>query len=77
MSSRLDITEGAPEPGQAGTPKPFLQVYFRCANFYQRVYRNAAGTHYVARCPRCGKVVRFAVGPGGTSERRFEVHCGS
>lgn len=75
MTPRLDIIEGDQQPPAAGGARPFLQVYFRCANFYQRVYRNAAGTHYVARCPRCGKTVRFQVGPGGTAKRRFEVHC--
>lgn len=75
MHGGLDIVEGgSPPEGQAGA-RPFLQVYFRCANFYQRVYRNAAGTHYQARCPKCGKTVRFQVGQGGTSQRRFEVQC--
>jgi hypothetical protein len=40
-----------------------------------RVYRNADGVTYLARCPRCGKAVRFRVGQGGRSERFFEVRC--
>jgi hypothetical protein len=70
----LDIREGDDaRPG--ASHRPFLQVYFRCANFYQRVYRNADGSAYVARCPKCSKSIRFAVGPGGTSQRAFEVEC--
>jgi hypothetical protein len=62
---------GASEPGG----RPWLGVRFACSGAYLRVYRNAAGTEYLARCPRCGKSVRFAVGPGGTGQRFFEVWC--
>lgn len=55
--------------------RPFLQVWFRCSGHYQRVYRSADGTSYQARCPKCAKQVRFRVGPGGTGERFFQVHC--
>jgi hypothetical protein len=55
--------------------RPWLGVLFRCSGAYQRIYRNAAGTAYLARCPRCGKAVTFRVGTGGTSERFFEVRC--
>ncbi|HYE62903.1 MAG TPA: hypothetical protein VD997_12980 [Phycisphaerales bacterium] len=48
---------------------------FRCANAYLRVYRSADGQRYLARCPKCGKDVRFVVGPGGTEQRQFEVSC--
>lgn len=66
--------EGVDTPAAA---RPFLQVFFRCANHYQRVYRNAAGTAYHARCPKCGKPLRFQVGEGGSDARRFEVDCGA
>lgn len=56
-------------------PRPFLSVLFRCANAYQRVYRSQDGAKYLGRCPRCGETLRFAVGPGGTSARSFEVDC--
>lgn len=73
---RLDVTDdptplaGGPHPG-----RPFLQVFFRCANQYLRVHRNADGSGYRAICPSCGKRLNFVVGPGGTSERFFEVSC--
>lgn len=55
--------------------RPFLQVMFTCANAYLRVYRSSDGQRYLARCPRCGKEVRFQVGAHGTSQRQFEVTC--
>lgn len=72
-SGSLDITEA----GEPATPngRPFLQVMFRCANAYLRVYRAADGKRYLARCPKCGKEVRFQVGEGGTSQRQFDVSC--
>jgi hypothetical protein len=50
-------------------------VKFACAGAYVRVYRNAAGTEYNARCPRCGECVLFRVGSGGVEQRFFEVRC--
>jgi phage terminase large subunit GpA-like protein len=72
-SGSLDIT-ASPD---ASTPhgRPFLQVMFRCANAYLRVYRSSDGQRYLARCPKCGKEVRFQVGEGGTSQRQFDVSC--
>jgi hypothetical protein len=55
--------------------RPWIGVHFVCAAQYLRVFRNAAGTHYLARCPRCAKCTRFRVGPGGVSHRFFEVSC--
>ena len=54
-------------------PRPFLSVQFACCSVYQRVYRDPDGTHYRGRCPKCGKVVTFAVGEGGTNSRFFVV----
>jgi hypothetical protein len=73
--SRLDVV--AHDSG-AGTARPFLMITFQCrgASAYQRVYRSLDGTHYAARCPRCGKGARFVVGAGGTGARAFVVECG-
>ena len=71
---RLDITDvPRTEPGNL-VARPFLQVQFACCNVYQRVYRNADGSAYTGRCPRCGKSVRFQVGEGGTDSRHFVVY---
>jgi phage FluMu protein Com len=75
----LDIVDTGPQgspPGATNGVKPFLMVTFRCANAYQRVYRAADGSHYLARCPKCGKSVRFLVGKGGSDQRAFDVSCG-
>lgn len=75
----LDLTEGFSEPRgpQAAAPvgRPYLRLYFRCANVYTRAYLNAAGDGYTGRCSACGKCINFRIGPGGTSERFFEVSC--
>jgi phage terminase large subunit GpA-like protein len=72
-SGRLDIIEEGGKPSPKG--RPFLQVMFTCANAYLRVYRSADGQRYLARCPKCGKEVRFQVGANGTNQRQFEVTC--
>ena len=59
--------------GRSVSTRPYLSVQFACCNVYQRVYRDAAGTAYRGRCPRCGRRVTFAVGEGGTSARSFIV----
>lgn len=55
--------------------RPWIQVWFACAGRYQKVFRAIDGTAYVARCPTCGKNMRFAVGAGGTNQRLFTVSC--
>lgn len=67
----------AAPPAQAAAPaaRPFLRLWFECANQYARAYRSPDGTMYTARCPSCGAPSRFPVGPGGTSERFFRVSC--
>jgi hypothetical protein len=52
-----------------------LQIIFTCANAYQKVYRSVDGRSYNARCPKCAKLITFAVGPGGTDQRVFHVSC--
>jgi len=58
----------------AGQARPYLSVLFACCSVYQRIYRNAGGTAYAGRCPKCGKPVKFAVGSGGTDARQFVVY---
>lgn len=55
--------------------RPWLGVRFVCAGAYQRVYRHADGTRYLARCPKCGKSITFRVGQGGSDQRFFDVSC--
>lgn len=74
--ARLDVVEGgAGSLGEDGTGRPWLGVWFACANKYVRVFRKAEAKEYVARCPKCGDEVSFKVGTGGTNERFFEVRC--
>lgn len=61
--------------GEHDALRPYLGVYFRCANRYVKTFRSVDGSEYVARCPVCAKPVRFRVGPGGTAQRFFEVSC--
>lgn len=73
---RLDIVQAEHSQQEGGAAnRPWLQVWFRCAGMYQRVYRSADGTRYVAGCPRCGLQKKFVVGEGGTSQRFFEIDC--
>ena len=53
--------------------RPWLAVRWRCCSVYSRVYRNAQGTAYVGRCPKCRQEVRARVGEGGTNSRFFEA----
>ena len=71
----LDLSVGnRPAEEHPGGKRPFLSVQFACCGIYQRIYRAADGKSYQGRCPRCGKPVRFVVGPGGTDARSFIVH---
>jgi len=71
---RYPASEPADRPA-TGDARPWIGVQFACAKAYVRVYRNAQGTGYLAGCPKCGKRMRFRVGPGGTNKRFFEVSC--
>jgi hypothetical protein len=64
-----------PQPDTDPAGRPWLGIFFRCANLYTRAYRSADASGYLARCPRCGKTMTFTVGPGGTARRRFELSC--
>lgn len=64
-----------PPPDAAGVdrPRPYIGVQFECCAVYYRVYRNAAGTAYEGRCPRCGIAVKVPIGPEGTTARFFRA----
>jgi hypothetical protein len=71
---KLDLSSLADQrPSQTFPPRRFLCVLFDCCGIYQRIYRDASGTTYSGRCPRCGQSVRFAVGAQGTDARFFRV----
>jgi len=55
--------------------RPWLGVRFVCSGQYQRVYRHADGSKYMARCTKCGKSINFKVGQGGREQRFFDVSC--
>ncbi len=73
-----------PQPGSTGTPnpsertlaqRPWIGVLFTCSNEYLRVSRSPDASVYRARCAKCGRLVRFRVGEGGSDSRFFEVSC--
>ena len=53
--------------------RPYIGIHFTCCDFYRRIYANASLTAYEGQCPRCGRKVRFQIGPGGTDARFFTV----
>ncbi|MDY7107456.1 MAG: hypothetical protein SYC29_02360 [Planctomycetota bacterium] len=83
MTAPLDIIEGDDRaPGRRsrrarktgpGPRRKFLSIWFRCCHVYGRLYRNASGTAYDGRCPKCGRKARALIGPDGTSQRMFEA----
>lgn len=70
----LDIAELAHAESD-NTPssgdRPWVGIEFACCHVYTRVYRNAVGSSYVGRCPKCGRSVSLRVGADGTSARFF------
>jgi len=70
---KLDIAS-LKKSGDDEGQRPYLSILFACCNVYQRIYRNAEGTAYLGRCPRCGNPVKFGIGPDGTTERSFVVY---
>ena len=61
--------------GRSGCGKPFLMVTFTCAGAYVKVFRSLDGSHYLARCPKCAKTMKFEVGEAGVGQRAFSVSC--
>ena len=58
---------------QSFVGRPFVGIMFECCKVYQRIYRNAEGTAYEGRCPRCLRVVTLRVGAGGSEARIFRA----
>ncbi|HNX05818.1 MAG TPA: hypothetical protein PKI32_09965 [Opitutales bacterium] len=56
-------------------PRGFLGVFFSRCNVYGRLYKNADGSAYEGRCPRCGTNFRVRIGSEGTSSRFFNAVC--
>jgi len=69
------VGSGAGARGGGAVARPYLRLWFKCAQQYQRAYKSADGSAYSARCAKCMQMVRFRVGPGGTSQRSFNVSC--
>lgn len=71
----LKQRDGSPAPDEPvrSRGRPWLAVLWRCCSTYSRVYRNAEGTAYEGRCPKCLRPVRIRIGPSGTHTRFFEA----
>jgi hypothetical protein len=62
-----------PEKEGVRQPKKFIGIYYRCCTVYGRIYKNATGTAYEGKCPRCGMKARVSIGKSGSSSRFFEA----
>ncbi|MDX2130540.1 MAG: hypothetical protein SFY69_00630 [Planctomycetota bacterium] len=71
-----EVGASSARPAAASSRRPVIQVWFPCSRSYLRVLRAADGSHYLARCPKCGLAKKFVVGAGGVAARQFEVDCG-
>ena len=67
---KLDLSTDPSQP-EKEVGKPFLGVHFSCCSVYGRLYINRHGDAYEGRCPRCLRMLRAEIGPGGTSKRFF------
>ena len=63
--------EESSSSGSGMRGRPWLGIRFDCCGVYTRVYRNAEGTAYAGRCPKCLRSIRLRVGSGGTDSRFF------
>jgi hypothetical protein len=73
MPDPQEISGGRKPQPDKGPRAKFLSIWFRCCHVYGRLNRNADGTAYEGRCPRCGARVQAAIGPEGTERRMFEA----
>lgn len=68
------IEDGDP-PASVRAPggRDWIGIQFECCGTYARIYKNAAGTAYRGRCPRCLALVEVGIGPDGTDRRLFRA----
>ena len=59
------------EDSKESSKRAFIGVWFECCNTYGRLYKNANGTMYVGRCPKCLRPVTARIGAEGTNRRFF------
>ena len=65
--------DGRGESRGRSVGRRWLGSRFDCCNAYSRMYKNAAGTAYVGRCPKCARRLSVPTGPGGTPQRFFRA----
>ena len=59
------------EDKNSNEKRKFLGIFFDCCHVYGRIYKNADGTAYTGRCPKCLRPVHVRVGGEGTNRRFF------
>ncbi|HNR32270.1 MAG TPA: hypothetical protein PKI11_15370 [Candidatus Hydrogenedentes bacterium] len=58
------------DPREEGkTPRPFINMHFKCCNVYARVHLNHDGTAYTGHCPHCAAPITIRVAPGGSDAK--------
>ena len=64
--------ERTTDPQEKGR-RPYIGVFFRCCQVYQRIYRAPGKDRYSGFCPRCLRKLEVPVSPQGTEARLFEA----
>jgi hypothetical protein len=68
----VEKMERDPEPREEGR-RPYIGIYFRCCQVYQRIYRKPDKDRYASFCPKCLRPVTVRVSPDGCANRLFEA----